>query len=130
MRGYWAGALIAVYLISRCHLMGAAHPAPEGHSQKRIYVVVMKGNSAAEEHRRLAAFYSEDADRALASLQYADRLMMHWGNVEGMANWSKVPNAFTHARALSDVYRARWKLDKRLASYHLAEAEMLEGASK
>lgn len=110
--------------------MGAAHQAPEAHSQKRVYVIVMKGNSAAEEQRRLAVFYSEDAEKALGSLQYADRMMMHWGNVEGMADRSKIPNAFTHARALSDVYRARWKLDKRLESYHLAEAEMLEGASK
>lgn len=67
--------------------------------------------------------YSLDAVQARVQMEYAEALMVHWANVEDMADRTKVPNAYSHARALAEASQARLERDKRLASYYAGMKE-------
>lgn len=78
--------------------------------------------SAAEDPQEVASSYARDAADAKVKMEYAESLMVRWENVENMAERTKVPNPYSHAKALAESYRARIERDNRLISEYLKTA--------
>ncbi len=70
----------------------------------------------AEDHLRLAAYYSANIKKLQADLAEEENLMQHWASVEGMADRNKIPNPYWSAKTLAQVYRAQLEKETRLAA--------------
>ena len=80
-----------------------------------------------EDHLRLATYYSSRADKARINLAEESGLMAHWANVEGMACRTKLPNPYSIAKTMADIYRAELARDTQLAEDQRDAADSVQG---
>jgi hypothetical protein len=79
------------------------------------------------EHQRLAEHYRAEAQECHRKLVKQEALVNYWGGMLWMQSRLKLPNPYSSARTLVDVYRARTEKLTRLAA---EQDQMVKEASR
>jgi hypothetical protein len=108
-----AGVLLLIFGGS---LLPAAGPAGAQNSLLGQKPATTTAATFIAEHQRLAEHYRAEAQECHRKLVKQEALVNHWAGMLWMQSRLKLPNPYSSARTLVDVYRARTEKWTRLAA--------------